>query len=105
MSDEQAASYGKFNEEPTRPELDRFFSVEEAAPRAAVMSAAAPVAALVPEDEDSAGVVMRAALTTRYNAVRPFLALPGEPKAPRRRLPARGYWPGSGGCPRRPGGG
>lgn len=25
LTDEQAASYGKFNEEPTRPELDRFF--------------------------------------------------------------------------------
>ncbi|MGW9657866.1 DUF4158 domain-containing protein [Streptomyces albidoflavus] len=25
LTDEQAASYGKFNEEPTRPELERFF--------------------------------------------------------------------------------
>ncbi|WP_405393899.1 Tn3 family transposase [Streptomyces gougerotii] len=56
-------------------------AVEEVAPRAAVMSAAALVVSLVPEDEGSADVAMRAALTTRYNTVRPFLALLGESKA------------------------
>lgn len=45
------------------------------------MTAAALVVSLVPEDEDSADVAMRAALTTRYNTVRPFLALLGESKA------------------------
>lgn len=29
LSDEQAASYGKFNEEPTRPELERFFYLDD----------------------------------------------------------------------------
>ncbi|WP_435809443.1 hypothetical protein [Streptomyces iakyrus] len=53
-------------------------AVEEVAPRAAVMSAAALVVSLVPEDEDSAEVAMRAALTNRYATVRPFLALLGE---------------------------
>nr|WP_030125611.1 MULTISPECIES: hypothetical protein [Streptomyces] len=48
--------------------------MEEVAPRAAVMSAAAMVVSLVPEDEYSAAVAMRAALATRYNTVRPFLA-------------------------------
>ncbi|MFJ7271998.1 Tn3 family transposase [Streptomyces sp. NPDC099050] len=56
-------------------------AVEEVAPRAVVMSAAALVVSLVPEDEDSAAVAMRAALATRYNTVRPFLALLGESKA------------------------
>ncbi|MFF3333730.1 Tn3 family transposase [Streptomyces sp. NPDC002888] len=56
-------------------------AVEEVAPRAVVMSAAALVVSLVPEDEDSAAVAMRAALATRYNTVRPFLSLLGESKA------------------------
>lgn len=56
-------------------------ALEEVAPRAAVMTAAATVVSLVPEDEDAAGVAMRAALVTRYNAVKPFLALLGESKA------------------------
>jgi hypothetical protein len=56
-------------------------AVEEVAPRAVVMSAAAMVVSLVPEDEDSAAVAMRAALATRYNTVRPFLSLLGESKA------------------------
>ncbi|MEU9920032.1 Tn3 family transposase [Streptomyces griseoluteus] len=56
-------------------------AVEEVAPRAAVMSAAVLVVSLVPEDEDSAAVAMRAALATRYNTVRPFLSLLGESKA------------------------
>lgn len=56
-------------------------AVEEVAPRSAVMSAAALVVSLVPEDEDSAEVAMRAALTNRYNTVRPFLALLGETSA------------------------
>ena len=56
-------------------------AVEEVAPRETVMGAAALVVSLVPEDEDSADVAMRAALTTRYNTVRPFLALLGESKA------------------------
>ncbi|MEV4249365.1 Tn3 family transposase [Streptosporangium canum] len=55
--------------------------VEEVAPRAAVMTAAATVVSLVPEDENSAEVAMRAALTNRYATVRPFLALLGESKA------------------------
>ncbi|MEU5845729.1 Tn3 family transposase [Saccharopolyspora shandongensis] len=29
LTDEQAASYGKFNEEPTRPELERFFFLDD----------------------------------------------------------------------------
>ncbi|WP_327286465.1 Tn3 family transposase (plasmid) [Streptomyces sp. NBC_00597] len=56
-------------------------AVEEVAPRAVVMSAAALVVSLVPEDEDSAAVAVRAALATRYNTVRPFLSLLGESKA------------------------
>ncbi|WSQ82564.1 DUF4158 domain-containing protein (plasmid) [Streptomyces sp. NBC_01213] len=40
-------------------------AVEEVAPRSVVMSAAALVVSLVPEDEDSAAVAMRAALATR----------------------------------------
>jgi TnpA family transposase len=56
-------------------------AMEEVAPRAAVMSAAATVVTLVPEDENSAEVAMRAALATRYATVRPFLALLGESKA------------------------
>ncbi|MEU9473742.1 Tn3 family transposase [Streptomyces avermitilis] len=56
-------------------------AVEEVAPRAVVMSAAALVVSLVPEGEDSAAVAMRAALATRCNTVRPFLSLLGESKA------------------------
>ncbi|MGW0103339.1 DUF4158 domain-containing protein [Nocardia sp. NPDC003354] len=51
-------------------------AVEEVAPRSVVMSAAALVVSLVPEDEGSAEVAMRAAMTNRYATVRPFLALP-----------------------------
>jgi hypothetical protein len=29
LTEEQAASYGKFNEEPTRPELERFFFLDD----------------------------------------------------------------------------
>nr|WP_245770104.1 DUF4158 domain-containing protein [Streptomyces radiopugnans] len=29
LTDEQAASYGKFDEEPTRPELERFFFLDD----------------------------------------------------------------------------
>lgn len=56
-------------------------AVEEVAPRAAVMTAAATVVSLVPEDEGSAEVAMRAALANRYATVRPFLSLLGESKA------------------------
>ncbi|CAL9321988.1 hypothetical protein SUDANB180_01187 [Streptomyces sp. enrichment culture] len=56
-------------------------AVEEAAPRAAVLTAAATVVSLVPGDEGSAEVAMRAALANRYATVRPFLALLGESKA------------------------
>ncbi|MEE1791366.1 hypothetical protein PUR28_11395 [Streptomyces sp. BE308] len=56
-------------------------AVEEVAPRATVVSAAATVVTLVPEDENSAEVAMRAALANRYATVRPFLALLGESKA------------------------
>jgi TnpA family transposase len=56
-------------------------AVEEVAPRAAVMSAAATVVSLVPQGEDSAETAMRSALATRYNTVKPFLALLGESKA------------------------
>ncbi|WP_436771318.1 Tn3 family transposase [Yinghuangia sp. YIM S09857] len=55
-------------------------AVEEVAPRAEVMSAAALVAVLVPED-DAAETAMRGALANRYNTVRPFLALLGESQA------------------------
>nr|WP_242641031.1 hypothetical protein [Streptomyces kasugaensis] len=55
--------------------------MEEVAPRAAVLTAAATVVSLVPEDESSAEVAMRAALANRYATVRPFLSLLGEPKA------------------------
>lgn len=51
------------------------------APRAAVLTAAATAVCLVPEDEDSGEIAMRNALATRYNTVRPFLALLGESKA------------------------
>ena len=56
-------------------------AVEEVVPRAAVLSAAATVVSLVPEDEDSVEIAMRTALATRYATVRPFLALLGESKA------------------------
>ncbi|TQK79100.1 hypothetical protein FB563_8473 [Streptomyces puniciscabiei] len=56
-------------------------AVEEVAPRAAVMTAAATEVSLVPEDENSAEVAMRAALANRYATVRPFLALLDESKA------------------------
>lgn len=56
-------------------------AVEEVAPRAAVLTAAATVVSLVPEDEDSREIATRNALATRYNTVRPFLALLGESKA------------------------
>ncbi|MEU9888763.1 hypothetical protein [Sphaerisporangium sp. NPDC051011] len=56
-------------------------AVEEVAPRAAVPIAAATVVSLVPEDEDSAEIAVRNALATRYNTVRPFLALLGESNA------------------------
>lgn len=55
--------------------------LEEVGPRAAVTTAAATVVTLVPEDENTADVAMRAALATRYATVRPFLALLGESKA------------------------
>ncbi|MEU0457924.1 hypothetical protein ABZ322_34165 [Streptomyces sp. NPDC006129] len=83
-------------------------AVDEFAPRAAAMSAAALVVSLVPEDEDSAEVAMRAALTNWYATVRPFLALLGEtsvlgaaPVGARvlagvRRLPAAGTAAGEG---------
>lgn len=29
LTDEQAALYGKFNEKPTGPELERFFSLDD----------------------------------------------------------------------------
>ncbi|GHA81271.1 hypothetical protein GCM10010392_04210 [Streptomyces clavifer] len=56
-------------------------AVEEVAPRAAVMTAAATVVTLVPKNKNSAEVAMRAALASRYATVRPFLALLGESKA------------------------
>ncbi|GAA0899537.1 hypothetical protein GCM10009574_084450 [Streptomyces asiaticus] len=56
-------------------------ALEEVAPRAAVRTAAATVVSLVPEGEDAAGIAMRAALVTRYNTVKPFLALLGESNA------------------------
>lgn len=56
-------------------------AMEEFAPRAAVMSAAAIAVTLMPEHENTADVVMGAALATRYATVRPFLALLGESKA------------------------
>lgn len=56
-------------------------ALEEVAPRAAVMTAAATVVSLVPEDEGSAELAMRAALANRYTRVRPFLSLLGESKA------------------------
>lgn len=46
-----------------------------------VLSAAATVVSLVPQDEDSAGVAMRSALANRYDTVRPFLSLLGESNA------------------------
>lgn len=54
---------------------------EEVAPRSAALSAAATVVSLVPQDENAAETAMRAALATRYNTVKPFLALLGESKA------------------------
>ena len=56
-------------------------ALEEVVPRAAVMTAAATVVSLVPHDEGSAEVAMRAALANRYATVRPVLALLGESKA------------------------
>lgn len=56
-------------------------ALEEVTPRAAVLTAAATVVSLVPEDENSAEIAMRAALANRYATVRPFLTLLGESKA------------------------
>ncbi|WTO41785.1 DUF4158 domain-containing protein [Streptomyces chartreusis] len=54
--------------------------LEEVAPRAQLWSAAATVASLVPEDDDSAEIAIREALTNRYNTVKPFLSLLGDTK-------------------------
>ena len=53
----------------------------DVAPRAAVMTAAVMVVSLVPEDEGSAEIALRAVLANRYATVRPFLSLLGESKA------------------------
>jgi hypothetical protein len=79
-------------------------AVEEVAPRAAVMTAAATVVTLVPEDENTAEIAMRAALATRYATVRPFLALLASQRRWTRRAQASGSWPGSAGCRRWRGG-
>ncbi|WP_234426253.1 DUF4158 domain-containing protein [Streptomyces kebangsaanensis] len=55
-------------------------AVEEIVPRSAVMSAAAVVESLVPND-DTAETAMRQALANRYNTVKPFLSLLGETSA------------------------
>jgi len=55
-------------------------AVEEVGPRAQISSAAAMVASLVPEGDDSAETAMREALTGRYNTVKPFLSLLGDTK-------------------------
>ncbi|MFJ9181379.1 Tn3 family transposase [Streptomyces sp. NPDC102360] len=55
-------------------------ALEEVAPRAQLWSAAATVASLVPEDDDSAEIAIREALANRYNTVRPFLSLLGGTK-------------------------
>jgi hypothetical protein len=56
-------------------------AVERIAPRAVVAGAIDLVEELVPGDDGSADSAMRAALAGRYNTVRPFLTLPGEPAA------------------------
>ncbi|QZL04392.1 hypothetical protein K2224_15445 [Streptomyces sp. BHT-5-2] len=70
-------------------------TVEEVAPRAAVLTAAPTMVSLVPEDEDEdwVEVALRAALATRYATVRPFLSLLGESRRWTRRAPASGSWP------------
>jgi hypothetical protein len=52
------------------------------------------IAAQVINDEDSAEVAMRAALTNRYATVRPFLALLGETSALGAAPAGAGCWPG-----------
>ncbi|MCX4983925.1 DUF4158 domain-containing protein [Streptomyces sp. NBC_00572] len=79
-------------------------AVEEVAPRAAVMTAAATVVSLVPEDENSAEVAMRAALATRT----PRCARSSRCWVSRRRWTRRarasGSWPGCAACRRWRGG-
>nr|BFE37809.1 hypothetical protein GCM10010200_100600 [Actinomadura rugatobispora] len=79
-------------------------AVEEVAPCAAVMTAAATVVSLVPEDENSAEVAMRAALANRYATVRPFLALLGESKALDAASAGKRVLAGCAACLRWPGG-
>ena len=56
-------------------------AVERVAPRAVVADAIDLVDELVPDDDGSAESAMRVALVSRYNTVRPFLALLGESAA------------------------
>src|SRR5664279_2391910 len=56
-------------------------AVERVAPRAVVADAIDLVEELVPDDDGSAESAMRVALVSRYNTVRPFLALLGESAA------------------------
>nr|WP_174505166.1 hypothetical protein [Streptacidiphilus carbonis] len=56
-------------------------ALEDVASRAAVNNAVRVVEQLVPEDNGSAEIALRGQLATRYNTVRPFLALLGESDA------------------------
>ncbi|MDW6066367.1 hypothetical protein SAZ11_62245 [Streptomyces sp. FXJ1.4098] len=85
-----------------------------------MLSAAATVVTLVPEDEDedadededndadeakdAAGTAMRSALATRYATVKPFLALLGESKALSAATGGARVLAGYAAFPRRPGG-
>jgi hypothetical protein len=55
--------------------------LDEIAPRDKVSAAMDVVDKLVSEDDGSAEIALRKALSTRYNTVRPFLALLGESEA------------------------
>lgn len=56
-------------------------AVERVVPRQAVLGALTQVEKLVPVDDDTADIAMRAELAGRYNTVRPFLNLLGESNA------------------------
>ncbi|MGH3436071.1 MAG: Tn3 family transposase [Sciscionella sp.] len=56
-------------------------ALEEITPRDKITAAMALVEQLVPVDDGSAEIALRKALSTRYNTVRPFLALLGDSPA------------------------
>jgi hypothetical protein len=87
LTDEQAAAYGRFVEEPTRPEQTWTRARcggrwrPDIGPREEVMAASALLGELIGPADEEAEAEMRRLLATRYNTVRPFLSLLGESPA------------------------